>query len=208
MIIPNRKRWLKFEPPTIIPALIAGGAVLAGGIMRNKAASAQSAKQMAFQERMSSTAHQRQVTDLKAAGLNPILSAKYGGASSPGGAQAQMIDPVGPAVSSGLEQMKTSAETSKIEAEGNKVYEEYIFKKWQNDEYLDIQLYIKEIEKLRASTDLKTAQTLLETQNELLKGAQVSGQINESQFAIWMKYIKTFTEATGIKPPSITHRIK
>ncbi len=81
-----------------------GGAVSAWSQHRtNQAQKALAEKQMRFQEKMSSTAHQREVKDLRAAGLNPILSAGGQGASAPVGAMAQLEAPdVGDALQQGV----------------------------------------------------------------------------------------------------------
>lgn len=48
--------------------------------------------QMDFQERMSNTAYQRAMADMKKAGINPIMVSKLGGASTPTGAMARTPD--------------------------------------------------------------------------------------------------------------------
>ena len=90
-----------------------GGALLGGAFGQRQAS-----KQMDFQAQQSASAHQREVKDLRAAGLNPILSASKGGAgaSTPTGAMSN-VD----VASSAKQGMLLAQEIRKLTAEADVV---------------------------------------------------------------------------------------
>ncbi len=100
----------------VAPSIISGIAGFFSSKAKNKADARRLQKQMDFQERMSGSAYQRSMADMRKAGLNPILAYKQGGASSPPGASMPTIQELGPAISTALGTLRLKQELKNMRA--------------------------------------------------------------------------------------------
>lgn len=159
----------------MLPLLLgAGVSGLLGGLMTNRASAKAAERQMDFQEEMSNTAYQRAVADMKAAGINPMLVSKVGGASTPPGAVPEIRDVVSSGMTSGAQAVgmaqglasvdQSAAQADLLKAQATKVRSETM------DDFMQREMFAARLAAAKTQGPLGYARELTEAQRaELLK---------------------------------------
>lgn len=135
-------------------------------------------EQMGFQREMSNTAYQRAVKDMQAAGINPMLAANVGGATTPSGAMPQVQNRVGAGVASAGQAMsamqaaqsidQSKAQTDELRTNIEKIKSETM------DRNLNTAVRAAQIEKDRAAAE--SARATASNTTEAILGTRYDSQ--------------------------------
>lgn len=160
-------------------------------------------RQKIFQRNMSNTAVRRQIRDMRKGGLNPILAGKYGGASTPSsaaamggtgaGAQANIVNEMSPAISSAM-QLQTNVHQNEV----LRLDADLRFEQWLTQTHeADIRAVASDYAAFLKDLDERTAKAHLDIMIENLKIARRQGEVADTTFGKWMRYLGEFTGAIG-----------
>ncbi|MGL6174058.1 MAG: hypothetical protein ACRC1P_05565 [Cellulosilyticaceae bacterium] len=146
---------------SVVGGLVGGASNAMGQAQANAANSAEAQKNRDWTERMSNTAYQRQVADMRAAGINPMLAMGGSGASTPTGSTAT--------------HQNTMGEMSKsISSSAQKLVDYKMAKKQL--ELADIQANQMKTDQLKSLAEIKA----IETNTELSSSRNI-GQIEQNK---------------------------
>lgn len=190
----------------IAGTLLAGGLGYYGQRKANKANIQSAREAMEFSHDEYSTQYQRSMEDMRKAGLNPILAARYGGGGAASGVQSQSQNEMSGVVSSALEAKRLQADlklirenTEKIKADTDSVK---LMNKLAVIDQANKNLATRSNVRLQnAQGDLADSNILLNStsakgklieqqqMNEILKGMRLEGEIDDTTYGAIMRYI-------------------